>query len=99
MALDTEGSDQEEVSLHGGRVPGRQLQQSPLPQELCGRLQDLLLADHLKDVQSLLQTFLQKQPVKTNTCSSKVRVQPIYYRGPYGIQPGITPFRAHAHKR
>ena len=51
MALDKEGSDQEEVSLHGRLVPGRQLQQSSLSQELCGRPQDLLLADHLKDVQ------------------------------------------------
>lgn len=54
-------SDQEDVSLHGGRVPGSEFEQTALPDQLVGRVDHLLVAHHLVDLQHPLEALLQKK--------------------------------------
>lgn len=53
------GSHQEEVSLHRGCVPGRKLEQTALPDEFVGRVDHLLVSDHIVDFQHTLEALLQ----------------------------------------
>lgn len=53
------GSHQEEVSLHRGCVPGSKLEQTALPDEFVGRVDHLLVSDHIVDLQHTLEALLQ----------------------------------------
>lgn len=52
-------SHQEELSLHGGCVPGSKLEQTALSDELVGRVDHVLVSDHLVDLQQTLEALLQ----------------------------------------
>lgn len=49
---------QEEVSLHRGGVPGSEFEQTPLPDQLVGRVDHVLVSDHLVDLQHPLDALL-----------------------------------------
>lgn len=52
-------SHQEQVSLHGRCVPGSKLEQAAFPKQLIGRIDHLLISNHLIDLQQPLQALLQ----------------------------------------
>lgn len=54
-------SDQEDVSLRGGGVPGSQFEQAALPDQLVGRVDHVLVSDHLVDLQHPLEALLQRE--------------------------------------
>lgn len=47
------------MPVHGGCVPGSELEQTTFPEELVGRVDHFLLSNHLVDLQQSLQALLQ----------------------------------------
>lgn len=52
-------ADQEQVSLHGRRVSGSEFQQTTFSEEFAGRVDHLLLSEHLINLQEPFQVLLQ----------------------------------------
>lgn len=62
-------SNQEQVSLHGGCVPGGELEQTTFPEKLVCRIDYFLLSDHLVDFQQTLQALLKAKKHGEKTLS------------------------------
>lgn len=75
-------ADQEQVSFHGRRVSGSELQQTTFFEELAGRVNNLLLSNHLIYLQEPFHVLLQTNKTALKSIWTKLQLNvPKFHTG------------------